>query len=60
MEDYEGQFEAWLELERAAIRAELKLKERAHVESAPERIAKFKAAAALRREAEALMSKLLL
>ena len=59
MEDHERQLEAWLALERAAIRAELQLKEQDPIESAAERIARFNAAAKLRREADALLNEVL-
>lgn len=59
MEDDDGQFNAWLELERAAIRAELQLKGQDRIESDPEQAAKFNAAAKLRQEADALLKELL-
>mgnify|MGYP003583491789 CR=1 FL=1 len=59
MEAYDRQLEAWLEVERAAIRAELQLKRQDQTESAPERIAKLNAAAKLRQEAEALLNEIL-
>ena len=59
MEDDEAQLEAWLELERAAIRAELQLNAQDLVESAAERIARCNAAAKLRQEADALLDEIL-
>jgi len=59
MEDHEKQIEAWLELERAAIKAELQLGGRDQTESDPELIAKFSAAVELRRQADALLNEIL-
>lgn len=53
------QFNAWLELEQAAIRAELQLRGQQQIESDPEQIAKFNAAAKLRQEADALLNEML-
>ncbi len=58
MDDYERQLEAWLELERAAIRAELQLQGQDPIESAVERSEKIDAAAKLRQEADALLNEL--
>ena len=58
MDDYEGQVEAWLELERAAIRAELHLASQDRGTSDPELIAKFNAAAKLRQQADALLNEI--
>lgn len=59
MEDDEEQFKAWLELERAAIRAELQLRGQHQAENDPERIARLNAGAKLRQEADALLNEIL-